>query len=78
MTPLGQTLLRSRPITRLEVEGRCAVILSNASEVVLKRVFAEDAPIENHELVGVGLEDAFLSLSGHADATGRGAKAAHA
>jgi ABC-2 type transport system ATP-binding protein len=45
-------------------EGVRVSFLSNEPEVVLAALFARGAPLRNLEVVGAGLEEAFLSITG--------------
>ncbi|HVQ76024.1 MAG TPA: ABC transporter ATP-binding protein [Candidatus Binatia bacterium] len=52
------------PVERLELSGGEVRFLSSAPEAVLRELFGRGVPIEDLEVAGAALEEAFLSLTG--------------
>jgi ABC-2 type transport system ATP-binding protein len=62
--PLDQGLFTDLPIKALELTQQHATLLTAEPELVLQRLFATGARLQNLEVVGAGLEEAILSLTG--------------
>jgi len=63
--PLSEVDFRGLPTRGLECSGRQVTLRSSEPEAVLKALFASGVELRNLEVTGVGLEDAFLSLTHH-------------
>lgn len=61
--PLAAADFAGLPVSNLEFHGERVTLLSNEPEVVLARLFGQGVPIRNLEVVGAGLEDAFVALT---------------
>jgi ABC-2 type transport system ATP-binding protein len=64
---LGEAELRGLPYSRLEVDGSRVHMLSNQPEDLLRELFRRGVEIEDLEVVGAGLEEAFLALTRDAE-----------
>jgi ABC-2 type transport system ATP-binding protein len=56
--------LAGLPVEGLEIDGPRVTLLTSDPEQVLRTIFAKGAPITDLEVVGVGLEEAVLVLTG--------------
>ncbi len=61
--PLDDAAFAGLPVQNLQLDARHATLLSPEPEAVLRALFARDAGIHNLEVVGAGLEEAFLTLT---------------
>lgn len=63
--PLTQADFQGLPVQGLEIANHHAAMLSNAPEIVLQTLFTRGVELQNLEVTGAGLEEAFLSLTQH-------------
>lgn len=66
--PLAPDALAGLPIQSSEIAGQHVFLLTSEPERVLQTLFAQGAQLHNLEVLGVGLEDAFLNLTAADDA----------
>ncbi|MBO0688282.1 MAG: ABC transporter ATP-binding protein [Candidatus Dormibacteraeota bacterium] len=62
--------LAGLPVQSLDVRGTRAWMLSDEPEEVLRALFARGVAIQDLEVVGADLEEAFVSLTSHAEPAG--------
>jgi ABC-2 type transport system ATP-binding protein len=62
--PVTQTELDGLPITASEVENQRYVLVTGEPEAVLRELFRRGVDIDDLEVTGAGLEEAFLALTG--------------
>jgi ABC-2 type transport system ATP-binding protein len=62
-TPLGPGVFAGLPVARLHLADRRVRLLSSEPERVLRALFERGVAMEDLEVAGAGLEDAFLSLT---------------
>lgn len=61
--PIDDGVFAGLPVRRLDLSNGHATLLSTEPEEVLRALFARDVALHNLEVVGAGLEDAFLTLT---------------
>jgi ABC-2 type transport system ATP-binding protein len=61
---VGNDALAGLPVERVVIDGARVSFLTSNAEDVLRTLFARDAPIADLEVVGAGLEEAVLVLTG--------------
>jgi len=61
--PLSESDLRGLPHSRLELDKNRVRLFSNAPEAVLRELFIRGVEIQDLEVVGADLEEAFLALT---------------
>ena len=61
--PLDDAAFAGLPVQNLQLAARHASLLSPEPEAVLRALFARGASLHNLEVVGAGLEEAFLTLT---------------
>jgi ABC-2 type transport system ATP-binding protein len=62
---LGEADLAGLPVQSLDVRGTRAWMLSDEPEEVLRALFLRGVAMQNLEVVGADLEEAFVSLTSH-------------
>jgi ABC-2 type transport system ATP-binding protein len=62
-TPLPASMFAGLPVRGLELSNHHVRLLSSEPEAVLAALFAQGVRLHNLEVVGAGLEEAFLSLT---------------
>jgi ABC-2 type transport system ATP-binding protein len=65
--PVTQTEFDGLPITASEVKHQRYVLVTGAPEAVLRELFRRGVDIDDLEVTGAGLEEAFLALTGGTD-----------
>lgn len=60
---LGADVFRNLPVRELAIDGHQISLVSVDAESVLEHLFSQKVKISNLEVVGAGLEEAFLSLT---------------
>jgi ABC-2 type transport system ATP-binding protein len=65
--PVTQTELDGLPITASEVKNQRYVLVTGEPEAVLRELFRRGVDIDDLEVTGAGLEEAFLALTGGTD-----------
>jgi len=65
--PVTQTELDGLPITVSEVKNQRYVLVTGEPEAVLRELFRRGVDIDDLEVTGAGLEEAFLALTGGTD-----------
>jgi len=69
VTSLTEANLRALPgVTQASIDSGRAEILATAAESVVREMLARDAELSQLEVTSVGLEDAFIALTAHAEA----------
>ncbi len=63
---LAESDFAGLPLSHLDLDGPRARLLSNEPEAVLRNLFSAGLEIHELEVVGADLEEAFLTLTGHA------------
>lgn len=65
--PLKQGDLDGLPVTATEIHDQSYVLVTAEPEAVLRELFRRSVDINDLEVIGAGLEEAFLALTGGAD-----------
>jgi ABC-2 type transport system ATP-binding protein len=64
LTPVADATFAGLPVVNLEIVGDRVRLLTSEPEAVLRRLFEGGAAIQELEVAGASLEEAFLSLTG--------------
>src|SRR4030095_5762900 len=70
-TAVGEATFRGRPVQSLEVRDHRVGLLSSKPEQVLKALFERGVTIQDLEVTGADLEEAFVSLTSRSGHRGR-------